>query len=470
MGLRERIANAWNAFKSRDPTIGPTMYRYESGFATRPDRTPLTPRTERSFVNAFYNRIAIDVAQVDIRHARVNEDKQYRYWMGSTLDDCLHVEANLDQTGRALIQDIVMSMFDEGCCAVVPVDCSVDPLQTESYNILTLRVGKIVAWYPHKVKINLYNDSTGMREDVTLSKEQVAIIENPLYSVMNEPNSTIKRLIRKLNLLDVIDEQTNSQKLNMIIQLPYVIKSEAQKENAARRKADIEDQLMNSKYGIAYTDGTEKIMQLNRPLENNLLEEIKFLQGMVYSQLGLTETVLNGTANEQEMLNYNNRTVAPIVIGICEEFNRKFLSKTARTQGQAIIYYNNPFKLVPVNNIADIADKFTRNEIMSTNEMRSVIGLRPVDNPQADELRNKNINASGNELVNPVNTNDTLASVAQQPDPNAQLNYDQQVENGMAAPEPVAESQVEQNNDEPLFTEADVLDIIKQIFEQGGKE
>ena len=456
MGLASRIKNAWNAFNNRDPTKSTSVrYVYEPSFSDRPDRTPISPRTERSFINAFYNRIAIDVAQADIRHARVNEDGQYKNWMKTSLDECLHTEANIDQTGRALIQDIVMSMFDEGCCAVVPVDCKYDPTTTESYEILSLRVGKIVAWYPHYVKVNLYNEKTGNREDITLEKEMVAIIENPLYSVMNEPNSTIKRLVRKLNLLDAIDEQSNSQKLNMIIQLPYVIKSEARKNDAERRRKEIEDQLVNSKYGIAYTDGTEKITQIGRPLENNLLEQVKYLESMVHSQLGLTENILNGTASEQEMLNYNNRTIAPILMCIVEEFRRKFLTKTARSQGQSIIYYNNPFKLVPVNNIADIADKFTRNEIMSSNEMRAIIGLRPVEDMAADELRNKNLNQPDGMYTPPaVTTDENVPEGYEPPMPQEEME------------EPVPEDDFGNMTLNEVFSPEDI-EILKQNL-QGG--
>lgn len=393
MGLGTRIKNAWNAFNNRNEETK-FRYVYEPSSSVRPDRTVMSSSNERSLVNAFYNRIAIDVAQIDVRHVKVNEEGQYKEYVHSTLDECLTTSANIDQTGRNLVQDIVMSMFDEGNVAVVPVECDVDPDNTESYRVLSLRVGKVVEWFPQKVKVNLYNELTGKKEDVTLSKDYVAIVENPLYAVMNENNSTIKRLVNKLNMLDIFDERTASNKFNMIIQLPYTIKSEARKEHAEERRREIESQLANSKYGIAYSDGTEKIIQLNRSLESNLLPEIDKYLDMLYSQLGLTKSVLDGTANEQEMLNYTNRTLIPILCSITEEFRRKFLSKTARTQGQSIIFQQNPFKLVPVNNLADIADKFTRNEILSSNEIRAIVGFRPVDDQAANELRNKNINQS----------------------------------------------------------------------------
>ena len=390
MGLGTRIKNAWNAFNNRNEETK-FRYVYEPSSSVRPDRTVMSSSNERSLVNAFYNRIAIDVAQIDVRHVKVNEEGQYKEYVHSTLDECLTTSANIDQTGRNLVQDIVMSMFDEGNVAVVPVECDVDPDNTDSYRVLSLRVGKVVEWFPQKVKVNLYNELTGKKEDVTLSKDYVAIIENPLYAVMNENNSTIKRLVNKLNMLDIFDERTASNKFNMIIQLPYTIKSEARKEHAEERRRDIESQLANSRYGIAYSDGTEKIIQLNRPLESGLLPEIDKYLEMLYSQLGLTKNVLDGTANEQEMLNYTNRTLIPILCSITEEFRRKFLSKTARTQGQSIIFQQNPFKLVPVNNLADIADKFTRNEILTSNEIRQIIGLEPNDDPRADELRNSNM-------------------------------------------------------------------------------
>lgn len=391
--LSSRIKNAWNAFKNDEPQT----YNYMdlgSISSYRPDRPRLTLGNERSIINSIYNRISIDVAAISLRHARVNENGNYIEDIDSGLNNALTVEANIDQTGRAFVQDMVLTMCDEGCIAVVPVDTNIDPNKTDSYNILTMRVGRILAWYPAHVKVRLYNDRTGKKEDLTLPKSQVAIIENPLYSIMNEPNSTAKRLIRKLNLLDAIDEQSGSSKLDIIIQLPYSIKTAAQQKLAEKRKKDIEDQLYNSKYGIAYIDGTEKVTQLNRAAENNLMSQIQYLTTMLYSQLGVTEAIINGTATEQEMLNYHNRTIEPILSAITDEFKRKFLTKTARTQGQTIFFFKDPFKLVPTSQIADISDKLTRNEILSSNEVRAIIGYKPSSDPAADELRNKNLNQS----------------------------------------------------------------------------
>jgi hypothetical protein len=356
---------------------------------------------ERSIVNAVYNRIALDVAYIDIFHARLDEDGRYTEQIQSSLNECLTLSANIDQTGKAFLQDVVMSMMDEGCVAIVPVDTTINPQQSGSYDINSLRTGRVKAWYPEHVTVELYNEKTGRREEVTLPKKMVAIIENPLFAVMNEPNSTLQRLIYKLNLLDVIDEQSGSGKLDLIIQLPYVIKTPARKEQAEQRRKDIEMQLAGSKYGIAYTDGTEKITQLNRPVENNLLKQVEYLTGMLYGQLGLTPEILNGSADEKTMLNYYNRTIEPIVSAICDEMKRKFLTKTARTQGQSIVYFRNPFKLVPVAELAEISDKLTRNEIASSNEIRQIIGWKPSDEPGADELRNKNLNQSNQELKAP---------------------------------------------------------------------
>lgn len=391
--LMERFKNGWNAFLNKDST----EYRYVDiggGYSYRPDRPRRIRGSERSIVNSIYNRIALDVAATNIQHVRTNQNGQFTDTMKSGLNECLTVSANIDQTGRAFIQDVVQSMCDEGSVAIVPVDATANPMYTDSYEINSLRVGKIVDWHPRHVRVRVYNDRTGNQEEITLPKSMVAIIENPLYQIMNEPNSTLQRLLRKLALLDAIDEQTSSGKLDMIIQLPYVIKSQARREQAEQRRKDIEVQLTGSKYGIAYIDGTEKVTQLNKSLENNLLQQIQYLNDQVFFQLGITNEVLNGTANEQTMLNYYNRTIEPFLAAITGEFKRKFLSKTARTQGQSIIYYRDPFKLVPVSQIAEIADKFTRNEIASTNEMRSVIGWKPSDDPRADELRNKNLNQS----------------------------------------------------------------------------
>ena len=394
-----RLKHAWNAFTNKDPT---EVYRdvgTASSYYYRPDRPRLTGGNEKTITTAIYNRIAIDIAAVDIKHVRLDENKRYLSEIDSGLNNCLNVEANLDQTGRGLIQDIVMSLMDEGCVAVVPVDTTIDPTVSSSYEINTLRVGKIVEWYPKHVRVYLYNDRSGKKEYVTLPKSTVAIIENPLFAVVNEPNSTMKRLVRKLALLDVVDEQSSAGKLDMIIQLPYVIKSESRREQAEKRRKDIENQLAGSKYGIAYTDGTEKITQLNRSLDNNLLKQVEYLTNMLYSQLGITQAVMDGTADEKTMLNYNNRTIEPILLAIVDEFKRKFLTKTARSQGQSIEFFRDPFRLVPVNDIAEIADKFTRNEIMTSNEIRQIVGMKPADDPKADMLVNSNLNQSNEEVA-----------------------------------------------------------------------
>lgn len=394
--LSERLKNAWNAFANRDPTI--RFDTYGGGYSYRPDRRRLSRGNDRSIVTAIYNRIAIDVSSVDVKHVKLNEDDRYTETINSGLNNCLNLEANIDQTGRAFIQDMVLSLLDEGVVAAVPVDTSIDPYRTESYDIRTMRVGRIVEWMPEYVRVNLYNDRTGRHEDLVLAKRTIAIIENPLYAVMNEPNSTLQRLIRKLNLLDNIDEQTGAGKLDMIIQLPYVIKTEQRRKQAEQRRNDIEMQLASSKYGIAYTDGTERITQLNRSVDNQLLTQVESLTSTLYGQLGMTEDVMKGTADEKQMLNYHNRTIEPILSAITNEFTRKFLTKTARTQHQAIKFFKDPFRLVPVDNIAEIADKFTRNEIMTSNEFRQVIGMKPSSDPKADELRNKNLNQSNEQM------------------------------------------------------------------------
>ena len=389
LSIGSRFRNAWNAFTNRDPT---RWYQpVGSGYSRRPDRPRLSRGNERSIITSIFNRIALDVASVNIKHCRLDKNGRYIEDVNSNLNECLNLEANIDQTGRAFIQDVVMSMLDEGCVAIVPVDTTKDPKTTDSYDILSMRTGKILEWYPAHVKVRIYNDRTGEKEDITLPKRQVAIIENPLYAVVNEPNSNMQRLIRKLRLLDVTDEQTASGKLDLIIQLPYVVKTEAKREQAERRRKDIESQLAEGKYGIAYTDGTEKVTQLNRSVENNLMKQIEYLTNMAYSQLGITQSVLDGTADEKTMLNYNNRTIEPIISAIVDEMKRKFLSKTARTQSQTITYFKDPFKLVPVNDIAEIADKFTRNEIMTSNEIRQIVGMKPSDDPKADKLINSNI-------------------------------------------------------------------------------
>ena len=423
----ERLQHAWNAFRGRDR---PGFADYGSGSYYRPDRIRLSHGNERSIVTAIYNRISVDVAAIELRHVRLDQNGRYKETVKSGLNNALTVEANLDQTARAFMQDVVTSMFDEGCVAVVPVDTTIDPNVSSSYDVSTLRTGKIVQWYPEHVRVQLYNERTGLKEEVTLPKRIVAIIENPFYSVMNEPNSTLQRLIRKLILLDAIDEQSGSGKLDLIIQLPYVIKSPARREQAERRRKDIEEQLAGSKYGIAYTDGTEHITQLNRAVENNLLSQIEYLTNLLYGQLGITPEVLNGTANEQTMLNYNNRTIEPIVSAITDEYKRKFLTKTARTQGQSIIFRRDPFKLVPIGNIADIADKFTRNEILSSNEIRSIVGFDPVADERANELRNKNLNQSDGQQLGPIagedpgeNQNGTVEPVGDESDNIAGTTY-----------------------------------------------
>ena len=390
MGFIDRLQHGWNAFMNKDPTRG--YYDTGPGYSYRPDRPRLTRGNERTIVTSIFNRIALDVASLNITHCKVDENGRYVSSIDSPLNNCLNLEANLDQTGRAFIQDVVISMFDEGCVAVVPVDTSIDPEISGSYNIESMRTGKILEWYPKHVKVRVYNENTGIKEDIKLPKSSVSIIENPLFAVVNEPNSTLQRLMRKLALLDVVDEQTSAGKLDMIIQLPYTIKSEARRTQAEARRKDIEMQLTNTKYGIAYVDATEKITQLNRPLENNLMKQIEYLTNMLYSQLGITQTILDGTADEQTLLNYHSRTIEPIASAIVDEMKRKFLTKTARTQKQTITFFRDPFKLVPVNNIADIADKFTRNEVLTSNEIRQIIGFKPSSDPKADELRNSNLN------------------------------------------------------------------------------
>ena len=385
-----RLQHAWNAFVNRDPT---THHDLGPSSTFRPDRYRFSMGNNKSIVNPLYNRIAIDAAGVSLRHAVLDKNGRYTKTKESKLNTLLTLEANIDQTGRALVQDIVMSMIDEGSVAIVPVETSLNPA-TGAFDIHSLRTGQVLEWFPNHVRVRVYNERTGQKEDVILNKRYVGLVENPLYSVMNEPNSTLQRLIRKLNLLDAVDEQSGSGKLDIIVQLPYIIRSQARQDQADKRKQDLEQQLMGSKYGIAYIDGTEKVTQLNRPAENNLMGQIEYLTSMLYSQLGLSEAIFDGTADEQAMLNYHNRTIEPILSAITDEMTRKFLTKTARTQKQSVIYLREPFKLVPVNDIANIADKFTRNEILSSNEIRSVVGFRPVEDPRADELRNKNLNQS----------------------------------------------------------------------------
>lgn len=395
MKFIDTLQHAWNSFTNRDPTYD---YNRDLGmsYSIKPDRVRFTGGNERSIVTSVYNRIALDAASINILHCRLDENDRYSETINSALNRCLTKSANLDQTGRAFIQDVVMSLLDEGCVTIVPVDTTLDPEITKGFDVNSMRTGKIIQWYPRHVKVRVYNDRTGQREDIILEKNSVCIIENPLYAVINEPNSTMQRLIRKLNLLDVVDEQSGSGKLDLIIQLPYVIKTDARREQAEKRRKEIEMQLAGSKYGIAYADGTERITQLNRSVENNLMKQIEYLTNLLYAQLGLTQSILDGTADDKTMLNYYNRTIEPIISAIVDEIERKFLSSTAITQGQAIKYFRDPFKLVPINDIAEIADKFTRNEIVSSNEIRTLIGFKPSKDPSADELRNKNLNQSKN--------------------------------------------------------------------------
>lgn len=389
MEIFNRLQHAWNAFMNKDPT-----YNYQGvgmGYSYRPDRPRLTRGNERSIINSIFNKIALDVASIDIVHCKLDENNRYIETIDSGLNNCLTLEANIDQTGRAFIQDVVMSMLDEGSVAVVPVDTTINPKDTNSYDIVSMRTGKILAWYPEHVRVQLYNEKTGKKEELILPKKTVGIIENPLYTVINEQNSTMQRLKRKLALLDMVDEQNSSGKLDLIIQLPYIVKSDARRQQAEKRRKDIEMQLVGSKYGIAYTDGTERITQLNRPVDNNLFTQVESLTSMLYSQLGITQSVLDGTADEKTMLNYYNRSIAPFVDAIVDELKRKFLSKTARTRKQSIQAFRDPFKLVPVNELAEIADKFTRNEILSSNEIRQIIGRKPSKDPKADQLVNSNI-------------------------------------------------------------------------------
>lgn len=406
ISIGSRIKNAWNAFRNKNE-ITNYRARTDNGYYTRPDRVRLTGGRERSILTAVLNRIAMDVAAIDVVHCKIDENGRFVNKVDSHLNDCLSTESNLDQTPRAFMQDAVMSMFDEGSVALVPVDTTVNPDNSGSFDVLTMRTGKVIEWYPNDVKVRVYNENRGRREDILINKHNVCLIENPLYAVMNEPNSTLQRLIRKLTLLDAVDEITSSGKLDLIIQLPYVIKSEARRKQADERMAEIERQLNGTKYGIAYADGTEKIIQLNRPVENQLMKQVEYLTSMLYSQLGITQAIMDGTADEKAMLNYYNRTIEPILSAITDEMKRKFLTKTARTQGQSIEYFRDPFKLVPVEQIAEIADKFTRNEIMTANEIRSIVGYKPSKDPKADQLVNSNIRQPG-ENQNTQNTDNNF--------------------------------------------------------------
>lgn len=399
LNIGSRLKRAWNAFTNRDPTGG-----YKSvgpGYSLSPSRPRLSRGNEKSIVNAVLTRIAMDAAAIDIKHCRLDKNGRYLEDIDSPLNDCFNLSANIDQTGRAFKLDAYLSLLDEGCIALVPIDTTDNPDDTNSYDINSMRVCKILDWYPRHVRVLAYNDRTGEKEELVMLKSQVAIIENPAYSVMNEPNSTMQRLKKKLSLLDATDEQSASGKLDLIIQLPYAVKSELKRQQVEERRKDIEDQLTNGKYGIAWADGTEKITQLNRPVENNLMKQIEYLTNLFYSQLGVTQSVMDGTADEKTMLNYNNRTIEPLVAAVVDEVKRKFLTKTARTKGQSISYFTDPFKLVPVDNIAEIADKFTRNEIMTSNEIRQIIGMKPSDDPKADQLINSNISQpnQGEELA-----------------------------------------------------------------------
>lgn len=400
LSFGDRLRHAFDVFRNREPT-----YNYQNvgqGYSYRPDRPRLSRGNERSMVTSIYNRIALDVAQLNITHCRVDDNGRFVENVKSALNSCLSLEANLDQTGRAFMQDVVMSMLDEGCVAIVPVETDLDPNKTGAYDVLSMRTGKILEWYPKHVKVRLYNEKTGNKEDIVLPKKTVAIVENPLFAVINEPNSTMQRLVRKLNLLDIIDEQSGAGKLDLIIKLPYSIKTDARREHAEKRRKDIEMQLMNSKYGIAYADSTEQITQLNRPVDNNLMKQIEYLTTLLYGQLGITQAILDGTADEQTLLNYHSRTIEPIISAIVDEMKRKFLTKTARSQKQTITFFRDPFKLVPINNIADIADKFTRNEILTSNEIRQIIGMRPSDDPKADQLINSNLNHPEEGMMDPA--------------------------------------------------------------------
>ena len=415
MGLRDWLQHGWNAFFNRDPTA---EYKQQgTSYYRRPDRVRFSGGNERSIVTSIYNRIAMDAAAIDIRHVDLDKDGRYKSDRKSGLNECLSVEANLDQSGRAFKQDIYMSMFDEGCVAIVPVVADDDIEKTGSYDVTSMRTGKVMEWYPKKVKVRLYNEWTGERQDVILPKNRVALVENPLYAVVNERNSTMQRLVRKLNILDAIDEQSGSGKLDLIIQLPYAVRGDLKKQQAEDRRKTIEDQLTNSKYGIAYADSTERITQLNRPIENNLMKQIEYLTSMLFSQLGITQSIMDGTADEKTMLNYYSRTIEPVVAAVVDEMKRKFLTKTARSQNQSIMYFRDPFKLVPVKEMAEIVDKFTRNEVATSNEMRQAIGWKPSNDPKADQLINSNLNHP-EEAINRPN------------EPKEQINEKEEIQNG----------------------------------------
>ena len=401
MGLKNRLQHAWNAFANKDPTYSSGY----GGYLYRPDRPRFSRGNERSIVTAVLNKISMDCAAINVEHVRLDDNNRFVEVLNTGLNKCLTLEANLDQTGRAFIQDVVMSLMDEGCIVIVPVETTLNPNISGGFDITNMRVGKVLEWYPDKVSIRVYNEKTGQKQDIVMPKNTVSIVENPLYAVMNEPNSTMQRLIRKLNILDAIDEQSGSGKLDLIIQLPYLVRSNQRKQQAEERRKAIEDQLSNSKYGVAYTDGTEHVTQLNRSVENNLMSQIEYLTSMLYSQLGITQSVMDGTADDKTMINYYNRTIEPILSAIVDEMKRKFLTKTARSQKQSIVFFRDPFRLVPVADLAEIADKMTRNEIMSSNEIRQIVGMKPSDDPKADELRNKNLSEPTSEETNNDNYN-----------------------------------------------------------------
>ena len=457
LNFGSRLKNAWNAFQNKTPI---SSYGDYSGYGTfyKPDRVRFTRGNERSIVTAVYNRIAMDVSSINIKHCKLDENERYKEDMDSRLNNCLTLESNLDQTSRAFIQDIVISMLDEGCVAIVPVDTTANPKLTDSYDIITMRTGKIIEWFPKDVKIELYNEEKGKKEEIILPKRTVAIVENPFYSIMNEPNSTLQRLTRKLALLDSVDEQSSSGKLDLIIQLPYIIKSEARKKQANERRLEIENQLKGSKYGIAYTDGTEKITQLNRSVENNLMKQIEYLTTLLFSQLGISQSILDGTANDEIMLNYYSRVIEPIASAITDEMKRKFLTKTARTQGQTIMSFRDPFKLVPVKELAELADKFTRNEIMSSNEIRQIVGIKPSDDPKADMLVNSNLNQS-TEIEQQIYDDDQAVSEDNQETP--MDNGEQPESNEEETPEEIYETLTDEQKEA-----VDIL--IEQILKEYG--
>lgn len=449
----ERLKHAWNAFMNKDPTVERYSSEVGPGYGIKPDRMYLRPASEKSIINTIITRFSVDCASINMRHVRLDEQGRYLETIDSKFNNCLSVEANVDQSGRTLLQDIVASMLDEGCVAVVPTDTTSNP-QNGSYDILEMRVGKIIQWFPKHVQVRLYNENTGLKEDLTLEKSQVAIIENPFYQIMNTPNSTMARLRRKMALLDVVDDQNASKKLNMIIQLPYIVRNETKRKEAEKRRAEMEKQLAESKYGVAYMDGTEKITQINRPLDTGLQEQIQNLQEMLLSQLGVTLEILNGTANSDTMTNYYNRIVEPIMTAIAEEFIRKFLTQTARTQRQSVQFFRDPFKLVPVDKMADLADKFTRNEILTSNEVRQIVGMLPSQDPSADELRNKNISASDEEQHLDINGNPIEGAP--------------EGEQGLAQPMPpdLPDSQQGQNGGEDLEDDPELEELISSLTEE----